>query len=221
MPNGHDIKQQIHLPLSRAFAISMRSIKNRIVRSGITVAGVFLAIAFLMSMFSSSLITERMKLKENESGIQSESLVVKTNDASNKAENIKNIWLIVISLVVCGVGITNALLMSVTERFREIGTMKCLGALNRFIVELFILESAFQGLLGAASGMITGFVLTLISLVWKYSWVKVKVAIPVWYLLGQGSLVVIIGTVLAIVAAVYPARRAAKMMPADAMRTEI
>ena len=45
------------------------------------------------------------------------------------------------SLLVCTVGITNSMLMAVTERFKEIGTMKCLGALDSFVVVLFMLES--------------------------------------------------------------------------------
>ena len=48
-------------------------------------------------------------------------------------------------MLVAFVGVLNAMLMSVTERFREIGTMKCLGALNSFIVKLFLIESLFQG----------------------------------------------------------------------------
>ncbi len=50
------------------------------------------------------------------------------------------IWLVVMSLLVCTVGITNSMLMAVTERFKEIGTMKCLGALDSFVVLLFLLE---------------------------------------------------------------------------------
>ena len=53
------------------------------------------------------------------------------------------------------------MLMSVTERFREIGTMKCLGALDTFIVKLFLLESTFQGLAGTSAGIVIGFALTL------------------------------------------------------------
>merc|ERR1712098_155893 len=70
----------------------------------------------------------------------------------------KDKWLIIMSLIVCVVGITNSMLMSVTERFREIGTMKCLGALDHFVVILFLLESGFQGFAGALVGALIGFV---------------------------------------------------------------
>ena len=65
-----------------------------------------------------------------------------------------------LSLLVCVVGIANAMLMSVTERFREIGTMKCLGALDSFIIKLFLLESTFQGVAGTLVGIVIGLVLT-------------------------------------------------------------
>ena len=51
------------------------------------------------------------------------------------------------------------MLMSVTERFREIGTMKCLGALDGFIVKLFLIESLFQGMAGTVMGVLLGLVL--------------------------------------------------------------
>ena len=65
-------------------------------------------------------------------------------------------WVVVISLLVTVIGITNALLMSVTERFKEIGTMKCLGALSGFIRQLFLIESMFIGLVGSLAGIVIG-----------------------------------------------------------------
>lgn len=211
-----EIRRQIHLPFNRALAISMRSIRNRLIRSIITIAGVFLAIAFITSILSASAITVKMtKIESQQLGIQA------VSSASSNADVVKNNWLIVISLIVCGVGIANAMLMSVTERFQEIGTMKCLGALNYFIVELFLMESAFQGLVGASCGMFAGVILTFMNFIWKYGWLKVLTSAPIWEILLKGILAIAIGVLLSIVAAVYPAYRASKMMPADAMRTEI
>lgn len=130
------------------------------------------------------------------------------------------IWLVVMSLLVCTVGITNSMLMSVTERFKEIGTMKCLGALDKFIVELFMLESGMMG--GAASilGWLTGFLLMLI----------VAVSTTGWDVLGNLELkpvlitfveAVAIGISLTIIATIAPAKRAADMPPAVALRSEI
>ena len=49
------------------------------------------------------------------------------------------------------------MLMSVSERFREIGTMKCLGALNSLIVRLFLIEAIFMGFVASFGGWVLGF----------------------------------------------------------------
>jgi ABC-type antimicrobial peptide transport system permease subunit len=129
------------------------------------------------------------------------------------------VWLIVISLMVCGGGITNAMLMSVTERFREIGTMKCLGALDSFIVKLFLLESTFQGIVGTVLGIALGFVITLASGLSAYG----PAALSYFPALQIGLIVVyalVIGAVLSVLSAVFPALRAAHMAPVEAMRVE-
>ena len=65
----------------------------------------------------------------------------------------KQRWIIILSLLVCVVGIVNAQLMAVTERFREIGTMKCLGALDRFIPEAFYSRIRHAGTGGSRGGL--------------------------------------------------------------------
>jgi len=129
------------------------------------------------------------------------------------------IWLIVISLLVCGVGISNAMLMSVTERFREIGTMKCLGALDGFIVKLFLLESTFQGVAGTVFGVLIGFVFMLLAglksfgLATFHYFPTLQVLLIIVYAFAVGG-------ILSILAAVFPALRAAHMAPVEAMRVE-
>ena len=129
------------------------------------------------------------------------------------------LWLIILSLLVCGVGITNAMLMSVTERFREIGTMKCLGALDGFIVKLFLLESTFQGVAGTCFGVGIGFVVMMLWNVWAFG----KAALhyfPGFEVLAIMVYALLIGWTLSILAAVFPALRAAHMAPVEAMRVE-
>jgi len=129
------------------------------------------------------------------------------------------LWLITISLLVCGVGITNAMLMSVTERFREIGTMKCLGALDGFIVKLFLLESTFQGVAGTALGVLIGFVVMILWSVLAFGAATFHY-FPALQILVIIVLGLIIGSVLSILGAVFPALRAARMAPVEAMRVE-
>ena len=144
------IEEQVNLPLSKAVEISFNSVKIRFGRSLITVSGIVLAIAFLMSIWVNTEIIDGLKAA-NDSKIdlilQQKGIDTDPDSAAAMQEKSKNNWLVVLSLLVCLVGITNAMLMSVTERFREIGTMKCMGALDGFIIKLFLLESSFMGCL--------------------------------------------------------------------------
>ena len=85
-------------------------------------------------------------------------------EQAEKAESarFRTVWVMIISLLVTIIGITNSLLMSVTERFKEIGTMKCLGALSVFIRQLFLIESALIGFTGSFLGMLVGALLPML-----------------------------------------------------------
>jgi hypothetical protein len=145
------IGQQIELPFVESVRISFQSLMIRFWRSIITTAGITLGIAFLVSVWANSEIGEAMKASGRTDQITSFE-----EEESTGGISIKDRWLILMSLIVCVVGIANSMLMAVTERFREIGTMKCLGALDRFVVRLFLLESGFQGLAGAVVGALIG-----------------------------------------------------------------
>ena len=81
------------------------------------------------------------------------------NAAADKhQQRVRSVWIITISLLVTVIGISNAMLMSVTERFREIGTMKCLGALSAFIRRIFLIESSLMGLMGSVIGGLVGMI---------------------------------------------------------------
>lgn len=70
-------------------------------------------------------------------------------------------WLAGASLVMCLFGLTNSMLLSVMERIREIGTMKCLGASDGFVVKVFLFEALFLGFLGALVGSLLGALLAI------------------------------------------------------------
>jgi putative ABC transport system permease protein len=126
---------------------------------------------------------------------------------------------VILSLVVCVVGIVNAQLMAVTERFREIGTMKCLGALDRFILQLFFLEAGMQGLVGGGIGALAGAFFSLITATTSFG---AGALIDVSWLNVAGSVLwaTLVGFFLSLVGVFYPAIVAAKMQPVEAMRTE-
>jgi hypothetical protein len=140
--------------------------------------------------------------------------------AQEIADNrIQTRWLLSLALLVAFVGILNAMLMSVTERFREIGTMKCLGAMDGFIVKLFLIESLFQGIAGTTAGVLLGLGLSVVSN-WatygQFTWV----AFPAHRIFYAGLFCLAIGIALTVAGAVYPAWQAARMQPIEAMRVE-
>lgn len=140
--------------------------------------------------------------------------------ATDAAEANRQIWLVIMSLLVCTIGITNAMLMAVTERFREIGTMKCLGALNRFVVEMFLFEAMLLGVIASAAGAVVGFLGTaLIAVIGKGFGVIGQIALlDVLKLFGIG---IAVGCLVTMIATIFPAIRAARMPPAAALRTEV
>jgi cell division protein FtsX len=131
----------------------------------------------------------------------------------------RTMWLIVVSFVVCVVGIANAMLMSVTERFREIATMKCLGATDGFIMINFILESCLQGTAGGIIGALLGLILGILRAGWSYGQIAL-LNLPWVEMLWAGLLSMGVGIVLSAMAAVYPAWIAARLAPMEAMRIE-
>lgn len=201
-----EVGKLIHLPISKALEISLNSIRIRFGRSIITAGGTFLGIAFLVSVLTQSMIDAHLPGTLDP-------------QAAMFAKN-RQIWLVLLSLIVCTVGITNSMLMSVAERFREIGTMKCLGALDKFIVELFLLESGVLGVIASFAGWLVGFLSIWLLGLAKHGWIVAGQVslVQILQTLGGGLLV---GVVLTVVATIPPAMRASKMPPAMALRSDI
>ena len=120
-------------------------------------------------------------------------------------------WLIGTSLVMCLVGVTNSMLMSVTERFREIGTIKCLGASDGFIVKVFFLEAMILGFAGSLMGSLGG--TGLMALVQGH--------VPLGAFAGIVLMGTAVGATMTVVAAVAPAIQAARMPAAAALRVDV
>ncbi|MFC7140754.1 ABC transporter permease [Halosimplex aquaticum] len=118
----------------------------------------------------------------------------------------------VIALVVGAVGIANIMLVSVTERTREIGIMKAVGARRRDVMQLFLAESVLLGALGALLGVPLGI---------AGGWVATRYAeIPLTLAPGWAAAAVAVGVLTGVVAGLYPAWRAARVDPIDALRYE-
>ncbi len=231
------IQRQITLPWSQAVRISVRNVTIRLGRTMITASGIVLGIAFLSSVWTSGVIEDGLQQArreqerelvaatardqtESDSG-ETEASAAISEEEERQAQGSKRIWLVVMSLLVCGVGITNAMLMSVTERFQEIGTMKCLGALDSFIVRLFLIEALALGILGSVLGMLLGHLAMLGIFAIREGSLSVAAKMDWGQMLTYLLLCVLIGTVITLISAIAPAVRAARMRPAVALRSEI
>jgi len=119
---------------------------------------------------------------------------------------------VAIGIVVGGIVIMNIMLMSVTERTREIGILKSLGASRRDIRRQFLAESAILSLLGGIAGLLAGSALAVL----------VQVASPLPARVTGWSVAVALGLGISvgIVFGVYPAHRAARLNPIEALRAE-
>jgi ABC-type antimicrobial peptide transport system permease subunit len=138
-----------------------------------------------------------------------------------KENRFRTLWIGIISILVTVISVSNALLMSVTERFKEIGTMKCLGALSSFIRQLFLIESAVIGITGSIIGTVLGAFFSIAVFAFSFSFAVVFGSLNYSLLLGYSLSAIVIGTVLSIIAAIYPANVAARMVPATALRTNV
>jgi putative ABC transport system permease protein len=117
-----------------------------------------------------------------------------------------------ISLVVGGIVIMNIMLVSVTERTREIGVRKSLGARHRDLMLQFLLEATILSLLGGAIGLLGGILVARVAT--AISGIALNVTWP-YVLLALG-----VSTVVGIASGWYPARRAARMDPVEALRAD-
>jgi putative ABC transport system permease protein len=215
------VERQIVLPFLKSIEISLKSIRVRFLRSLITTMSLVLAVSFLSFVRVSNDVANGL-LAANDRHLR-EAVIRSGYDLSPADTNVgaspKQRWIIILSLLVCVVGIINAQLMAVTERFREIGTMKCLGALDRFILRLFILEAGMQGLAGAGAGALAGTLFALTSGLLRFGFVAMTL---VSWLSVVGSVLIAVGVgcLLSLLGVLYPALMAARMQPVEAMRIE-
>ncbi len=123
-----------------------------------------------------------------------------------------------ISLVVGGIGIMNIMLVTVTERTKEIGLRKAVGATDRDILEQFLIESVVLTFVGGVIGIALGaiFVTLIYFGITAFSTIEWTFAFP----LSAVILALVVSTIAGIAFGIYPARKAARKNPIDALRYE-
>jgi putative ABC transport system permease protein len=136
-----------------------------------------------------------------------------------------SVMLSCVALIVAGLGITNTMVTSVLERTQEIGIMKSVGARDRHILNMFLIEAALIGLIGGGVGMLCAWLISIPAdgfarrLMEQQSQNKVEVPLflfPYWLLI----MVPLVAMLITIIASGYPARRAARVDPIEALRHE-
>lgn len=140
-----------------------------------------------------------------------ESMAKSLNDLSNVV-TAATFGVCILSLIVGGIGILNIMLVSVTERTREIGIRKALGARKSRILMQFATEAVVLSLVGGLIGIAIGFGLAFLGR-WTFG---LYTAVPIWAVV----LSVVMSSGVGLLFGIYPAARAAKLDPIDAMRAE-
>ncbi|MBS3165937.1 ABC transporter permease [Candidatus Woesearchaeota archaeon] len=124
-----------------------------------------------------------------------------------------------ISLLVGGVGIMNTMFTSVLERTKEIGILKAVGAQNKHIMFLFLVESGLYGLGGGLIGVILGIgTAKLVGIVFAYAVGPAFLVIKINFLFVLGTL--FFSFLIGCISGIAPARRASKLNPVESLRYE-
>lgn len=135
--------------------------------------------------------------------------------AVNSFTLVARVLMIVLSLVgllVGGIGVIAIMMISVTERTREIGVRKALGATRREILWQFLVEAATLTLLGGVIGMLVGWLVSLV--------LANATPVPAYVPLGSVILALALAAVTGLLFGIYPASKAARLDPVEALRYE-
>lgn len=156
-------------------------------------------------------LTEKMAYEEN-FGVTSQADLLDTLNTITRTMTYLLAGIAAVSLVVGGIGIMNIMLVSVTERIKEIGIRKALGATRQDILAQFLIEAVMISCAGGAVGMALG---------WSIAAIASRLAgwpslVP-WYSI---ALALSFSTGIGLFFGVYPANKAASLQPVDALRYE-
>lgn len=167
------------------------------------------------SMQITSVLRERHGIKEGKADDFEVQTMLELLKSAQNMLNMLSLFLVFvasISLVVGGIGIMNIMLVSVTERIREIGVRMALGAKGKHIMQQFMIEAVVLCLLGGFIGLVFGFLVTIsieLAQKWKVMFSPGAVVLSVCFSIAIG---LIFGFV--------PAMKASKLDPIEALRSE-
>ncbi|MCC5830011.1 MAG: ABC transporter permease [Phycisphaeraceae bacterium] len=204
---------ELRLRADLVWALAMSSLKVRMGRAFITGLTIATTTAFMMYLLTMPYADPNAPFHDGVAGMMG----LRTDRDAGEVQGF--LLMFVMALLVAAAGVLNTMLMNVSQRYREIGTIKCLGGLDRLILFSVLVEAALLGLVGAGLGVIIGLAISLLLSVADYGG-------AFWSHVGFGGLplkvifVLLIGMGLTTLGAAIPAQIAAKMPPIEAMRGE-
>ena len=161
-----------------------------------------------------SILRTRHKLKDGDDDdftIRSQQEMMETMSSTMDSITIILVVAAAFSLIVAGIGIMNIMLVSVTERTKEIGLRMSVGARGIDISSQFLIESIMISVTGGIIGIIVGWIGTLVCASFN-----LPVSIPLWSIVLSFAVCTLIGILFGF----FPARKAASMDPIEALRYE-
>ena len=147
-------------------------------------------------------------------GYKADDIMKQVRNMQKLSESTNNqlIWIASISLLVGGIGVMNIMLVSVTERTKEIGLKKAIGARKKTILGQFLTEASVLTSIGGIIGVVTG--IGLSKVVGKVTGSPTAISIP------SIVVAVLFSTVIGVVFGLLPSVKAANLNPIDALRSE-
>ncbi len=162
-----------------------------------------------------ALLRQRHSVDEDDFRIQTQTDILDTATEVQRSLQVLVVSIALISLIVGGIGIMNIMLVSVTERTREIGIRKAIGAKRLDILWQFLIESLVVTTLGGLLGVLAGVAAVQIAERFEIGGDNPYVITPLWIVVG-----LVVAAITGVVAGVYPAWRASRLDPIEALRHE-
>ena len=204
---------ELKLRADLVVALAIASLKVRMSAAaitGLTIATTTAFMMYLLTMPSESLEAPVLDGIPGLMGLR----------ADRSADEVQGFMLMLaLAIIVAAAGVFNTMLMNVSQRYREIGTIKCLGGLDKLVLLSVLLEAALLGLCGAVLGVVIGIAISLLLSLADHGGAFLQ-HVNFHYLIPKVLFVFLVGMLLTTSGAAVPAWIAAKMPPIEAMRGE-